>query len=93
MVAGGAALLGTGLAVEAQDPKAAPPTPTKGAPPAAPAQQGADQVSVRRASGPMASNLQQLGPLRELDGTWVGRGFNTISLRTSTTPPGLSPSG
>ena len=94
LVAGGAALLGTGLTVDAQDPKAASPASpvaTKGAPPAVPNQPGVDQGSVRRASGPMTSNLEKLGPLRELGGTWVGRGFNTISLPDFDNPAGPQP--
>ena len=33
-----------------------------------------------RASAPSASVLAQLGPLADLPGTWVGNGFNLISL-------------
>src|SRR5882757_3592805 len=33
-----------------------------------------------RASAPLTSVLAQLGPLSDLPGTWVGNGFNLISL-------------
>lgn len=36
-------------------------------------------TSLFRASAPVADNGQQLGPLMELPGTWVGGGFNLIS--------------
>ena len=36
--------------------------------------------SVFRAAAPAGITLERLGPLGELPGTWVGRGFNLISL-------------
>ena len=33
-----------------------------------------------RASAPVATSIPRLGPLAELPGTWVGKGFNLISL-------------
>lgn len=36
--------------------------------------------SLFRASAPFATLLEHLGPLAELPGTWVGNGFNLISL-------------
>ncbi len=69
VVAGGAALLGANLAAEAQTPKDdAAPKPQVGGGPAP------------RATGPASDHLDDLGPLRDLGGTWVGRGISLISL-------------
>jgi hypothetical protein len=38
-----------------------------------------------RASAPVASTLPDLGPLANLPGTWVGKGFNLISLPLDST--------
>jgi hypothetical protein len=38
------------------------------------------EPSTFRASAPAAAVIPQLGPLAELPGTWVGKGFNLISL-------------
>jgi hypothetical protein len=40
-----------------------------------------------RASAPAETRLSQLGPLRELPGTWIGRGFDLISLPDFDNPP------
>ena len=63
--AGGAALIGTASPVEAQDTKTSPKQPEPGR---------------FRASAPHALAAQHLGPLANLPGTWVGKGFNLISL-------------
>jgi hypothetical protein len=63
----------------------AAPTPT--APPAAPAQAGP-----LRASDPQSLFAQNLGPLAELAGTWVGNGFNVMSLPDfDSKPPSTGP--
>jgi hypothetical protein len=36
--------------------------------------------SMFRAAAPSDITLDRLGPLRELPGTWVGTGFNLVSL-------------
>jgi hypothetical protein len=79
LAAGGAALLGADLAANAQSPQAVQPPPAGGPP------------RPIRASAPAATHLTQLGPLRELSGTWVGRGFNLISLPDFDNPQGPQP--
>lgn len=37
-------------------------------------------TSMFRAAAPAATTLERLGPLRELPGTWVGKGFNLVLL-------------
>jgi hypothetical protein len=96
VVAGSAAVLATGLTVDAQDTKPAappPPAPTKSTPAA-----GTDDAAApagkrpdRRASVPIEKHLHQLGPLRELSGAWVGHGFNTVSLPDFDNPSGAQP--
>ena len=65
--AGGAALVAAATPAEAQEAKAA---------------QADDQQKPLhfRASAPHAIRANQLGPLADLPGTWVGKGFNLISL-------------
>jgi hypothetical protein len=75
VAAGGVALLGANRTAGAQTPQAAQP-------------QVGDQPSSIRASAPVDQRLNQLGPLRELGGTWVGRGFNLISLPFFDNPAG-----
>ena len=36
--------------------------------------------AIFRAGAPITSTIAQLGPLGDLPGTWVGNGFNLISL-------------
>jgi hypothetical protein len=96
VVAGSAAVLATGLTVDAQDTKTAappPPAPTKSTPAAgtADAPAPAGKRPDRRASVPMKKILDQLGPLREMPGTWVGHGFNTVSLPDFDNPSGAQP--
>jgi len=92
IVAGSAAVLATGLLAEAQDTPAPTPTaPTKGLPTAGAANPSGADRPPRRASGPMDKVLSHLGPLKELSGTWVGRGFNTVSLPDFDNPAGPQP--
>ncbi len=65
--AGGAAIIGTTTPVEAQTAQAPQPD---------------DQQKPLhfRASAPHAIHAEHLGPLADLPGTWVGKGFNLISL-------------
>ena len=87
MLAGGTTLLATGLAAQGQDPKpATTPAPATVAPAQAPV--ATSKPTVPRASGTAATNLVRLGPLKELSGTWVGKGFNTISLPDFDNPEG-----
>jgi hypothetical protein len=79
-VAGGAVLLGGNIAAEGQ----ALPVVTSQGP------EGSNPPRVR-ASAPATRHLDQLGPLRELGGTWVGRGFNLISLPDFDNPPPAGP--
>jgi hypothetical protein len=65
--AGGAALIGATSEVEAQDPKSARPDKQQ-------------QPIHFRASSPHAIFAKHLGPLADLPGTWIGKGFNLISL-------------
>ncbi len=65
--AGGAALLTTNQPAGAQTPQTKP-APAKG-----------DAIDFR-AAAPAATGLIELGPLAELPGTWIGGGFNLISL-------------
>ncbi len=67
VAAGGAALVGAPAAAEAQEPQT-PPTQKK-----------PDPLHFR-ASAPHATMAERLGPLANLPGTWVGKGFNLISL-------------
>ncbi len=76
--AGGMTVLGARLPAATQPPKAKPAT-------------SAQQARNIRASAPATTHLNQLGPLRELAGTWVGRGFNLISLPDFDTPQGPQP--
>ena len=78
-VAGGAVLLGGTVAADGQTP----PVVTKG-------QAGSKKPRVR-ASAPVAKHQSQLGPLHELGGTWVGRGFDLISLPDFDNPPPAGP--
>jgi hypothetical protein len=79
-VAGGAVLLRGNRAAEGQTPQVVP----SGGP------QGSKPPRVR-ASAPATMHLDQLGPLRELGGTWIGRGFNLISLPDFDNPPPAGP--
>jgi hypothetical protein len=79
VTAGGAALLGADVAAIAQSPQSVQPAPAGG------------QSHPIRASAPSVTHLSQLGPLRELSGTWVGRGFNLISLPDFDNPQGPRP--
>jgi hypothetical protein len=63
--AGGAALLGAGSPAEAQE---------------AGANQPQQKVEPTRASAPHETNLNRLGPLADLPGSWRGKGFNLIFL-------------
>jgi hypothetical protein len=65
--AGGAALVAATTPVEAQENKAGQPDDQQ-------------KPSHFRASAPHAIRADQLGPLADLPGTWVGKGFNLISL-------------
>jgi hypothetical protein len=48
--------------------------------------------SLLRASDPQSKFAQNLGPLAELSGTWVGNGFNVMSLPDfDSTPPSTGP--
>ena len=68
VAAGGAALVGATVPAEAQqDAQAKPP------------QKKPDPLHFR-ASAPHARQAEKLGPLADLPGTWVGKGFNLISL-------------
>lgn len=40
----------------------------------------ARQVNLLRASAPSSTTHVQLGPLADLPGTWIGKGFNLVSL-------------
>ena len=78
----GLAIVGGEGRAGAQEPKPNPPV------------QGVDKKrpdghkpQLRR-SAPMKLQNDQLGPLRELDGLWVGRGFNLISLPDFDNPDG-----
>ena len=89
---GGMAVLGAGLQA-ATPPTKTPPAaggqqPAAGGQPPAP---GGQNGSGFRASAPPQKHLSQLGPLRELAGTWVGRGFNQISLPDFDNPQGPQP--
>ena len=75
VAASGAALLGADLPAQAQTPQGA--------------------TTCGRTIGPGLScrctgrkNLSQLGPLKNLGGTWVGKGFNLISLPDFDNPQG-----
>jgi len=89
VAAGGAALIGADLPASAQIPNADQPpvgrrdrsivrasaqTPNAGQAPT-----GGQQRPIR-ASSPAETHLKHLGPLHDLGGTWVGSGFNLISL-------------
>jgi hypothetical protein len=65
--AGGAAIIGTTTPVEAQDAQAPQPDDQK-------------KPLHFRASAPLAIHARHLGNLADLPGTWVGKGFNLISL-------------
>jgi hypothetical protein len=80
-IAGGAVLLGGTRAALGQAER-----------PAVPAQgpEGAKPARIR-AMAPAATVLEQLGPLAELAGTWVGHGFNLISLPDFDNPPPAGP--
>jgi hypothetical protein len=80
VLAGGAVIMGGRLPSEAQAQQAVPAQgPSGGKPPRV------------RASAPTKLHQEQLGPLRELGGTWVGRGFNLISLPDFDNPPPAGP--
>ena len=66
VAAGGAALLGAFQPVEAQEAQAG--------------DQKKPEPSHFRASAPHETMAERLGPLANLPGTWVGKGFNLISL-------------
>jgi len=78
VAAGGVAVLGAEVQAPAQATKSQPAT-------------GGQQGSGFRASAPPQKHLSQLGPLRELAGTWVGKGFNLISLPDFDNPQGPQP--
>jgi hypothetical protein len=65
--AGAAALAGTTVPAQAQETKKASP------------QQRSEPIHFR-ASAPHAIASSRLGPLADLPGTWMGKGFNLISL-------------
>jgi hypothetical protein len=90
-MAGTAALLATSSKVLAQDPPAAVQPATKTTPAAGAAGQAGGRTAPRRASAPIEKHLHQLGPLKELSGTWVGRGFNAMSLPFFDDPSGPQP--
>jgi hypothetical protein len=79
-VAGGAVLLGGTLAAEGQTPPTAPARGPDGSRP--------PRI---RASAPAARHLEHLGPLHELGGTWIGHGFDLISLPDFDNPPPVGP--
>ena len=93
VVAGSAAVLATGLTVDAQDAKTAPQpaAPTKSTPEAGTSDPSNAKTSPRRASVPIEKLLGKLGPLKELSGTWVGHGFNAMSLPDFDNPSGPQP--
>ncbi len=74
----GAAAAGAGAAAAGAGAAAAG-TELLGPPQAQPAQAKGRPAGIRGAAAE-AKRLCDLGPLRELGGTWVGRGFNVISL-------------
>jgi len=86
--AGGLAAAG-GASLYSQDPpaKVIPPQKTdpKDQPPATPKQREL------RASPPSTTRLTKLGPLKNLIGTWIGKGFNLISLPDFDNPTGPQP--
>ena len=65
--------------------------PTKSAPAAGAARPSIGKTSLRRASVPVEKLLGQLGPLKELTGTWVGHGLNAMSLPDFDNPSGPQP--
>jgi hypothetical protein len=79
-VAGGAVLLGSTQAAPGQTHKDVPAQGPEGARP--------PRV---RATAPATKHLEQLGPLRELGGTWIGHGFNLIALPDFDNPPPAGP--
>jgi hypothetical protein len=99
VAAGGVAVLGADLPAATRPTKSPPAvggqTPAPGGQPPAPGGQppaaGGQPGSGFRSSAPPEKHLSQLGPLRELAGTWVGRGFNLISLPDFDNPQGPQP--
>ena len=76
--AGGVAVLSKGVSAAAGQPPAKAPAESH-------ARRGF------RASAPAQQLLSQLGPLKNLAGTWVGKGFNLISLPDFDNPQGPQP--
>jgi hypothetical protein len=89
LAAGGAALIGANLPAATQTPNSDQDAPVRAErsivrasaqaqnPGGAPA---GDPQHPIRASAPAETHLRHLGPLHNLGGTWVGSGFNLISL-------------
>jgi hypothetical protein len=88
VAAGSAALLATGPRVEAQNLTASAQAAANFTPPTEQPGRYVDRATPRRASAPIARVLSQLGPLHELSGAWVGRGFNQVSLPDFDNPTG-----
>jgi hypothetical protein len=81
----GVGMAASGITSIGMDPTASAQTPNAGEALAV----GSERLI--RASTPSVTHLSQLGPLRELSGTWVGRGFNLISLPDFDNPHGPQP--